>query len=144
MCLELKKRISFPPKIGYTLISTEILTQKYNSGVRSVYYMDHKSHRNIATMSLYCKILFLKYTDIYTSTGIFSSFHFGIQYMAEFLFMHENKSSTLRPLLHKIKIFHIYCMMKAQNISVFSTAHAFQSAVGRLEAPSTQPSSQCK
>lgn len=24
MCLELKDRISFPPKIGYTLISTEI------------------------------------------------------------------------------------------------------------------------
>lgn len=44
--------------------------------------------------------------------------------MAEFLFIRENERPTLRPVLHKIKIFHIYCMMTARNVYAFSIAHA--------------------
>lgn len=52
--------------------------------------------------------------------------------MAEFLYTRENKRLTLRPFLHKINIFHIYCVVKAQNVSAFSTAHAEAQALNLI------------
>lgn len=40
------------------------------------------------------------------------------------LFTHENKNLMLSPVLHKIRIFHIYYLIKAHNVSTFSDAHA--------------------
>lgn len=43
--------------------------------------------------------------------------------MIEFLFINEIKRLKLRPVLPKIEIFHLFYVMKAPNVSAFSTAH---------------------